>query len=138
MNRDLWCANLNDDPEDEILAANADGSIYCLDDSGTQLWSFKANNAPMNAVCVIKHEGKTLVACGGYDCNIYYLSTKGKQLKTIPSSTYSKEKPWGKNKKKLPPAKRHVANFIRPIMIAGEEKLAVHGTHNSNTARGTL
>lgn len=139
MNRDLWCADINGDETDEILAANADGTLTCLSSAGKRLWQFKANDAPMNAVCVLHHAGKRYVVCGGYDNSIYILSPAGKRLKVLHSSTYSIEKSWGKGHKPIPPSNRHVANFIRPLRRAdGMQILAVLGTLNSNQTRGSV
>ena len=139
MNRDLWCADIIGDASDEILAANADGSIYCLDSAGSLIWKFKPSDAPMNSVCVVHRDGNSFVACGGYDMNLHYLSGDGSLLKTIDSASYSQEKPWGKNYKQLPPDNKHIANFIRPIRKKnGQELLAVHGAIWSNNGAGHL
>ncbi|CAA6692397.1 MULTISPECIES: hypothetical protein [unclassified Lentimonas] len=140
MNRDIWCADITGNGSDEILAANADGSLYCLDGSGATMWQFKPSDAPMNAVSVVTHEGLPYVVCGGYDKNIYYLNTKGDLVKTIASATYSKDKPWGKaSKKRIPPGPAHIANFIRTVRAAdGSEALLVHGNVYSNASIGTV
>jgi len=139
MNRDLWCADLTGDGADEILAANADGSVYCLDHRGELQWTFRPSNAPMNTVCVIRKNRIPYVVCGGYDTNIYYLDCQGKPVKTIDSKSYSVEKPWGKGERRIPPTGRHLANFLRPFRRTdGTEVLAVHGVIYSNSARGRL
>lgn len=38
MNHHRWYAALMGDRIDENLAANADGSIYCIERNGTILW----------------------------------------------------------------------------------------------------
>ena len=106
MNRDLWCADLTGDGADEILAANADGSVYCLDHRGELQWTFRPSDAPMNTVCVIRKNRIPYVVCGGYDTNIYYLDGQGKPVKTIESKSYSLEKPWGKGERRIPPSKQ--------------------------------
>lgn len=139
MNHDLWCGDITGDGTDEVLAANADGSIYCLDGAGTLRWTFKPDDAPMNAVCVIHADKKPYVVCGGYDKNIYYLSPGGKLVKMIASSTYSKEKTWGKGEQRIPESGQHVANFLRPVRLKnGEEDLAVHAANNSNSGSGSV
>lgn len=140
MNHDIWCEDLTNDGSDEILLANADGTIYCLDDNGKLLWSFKKNNAPMYALCVIHKNNTPYVVCGGFDKNIYYLSAKGELVKEIPSSLYSIEKPWGKKGyKRMPESNNHTANFLRKIKKAdGSEQLCVHGIVNSMSASGSL
>ena len=137
MNHDLWCEDINGDGSDEVLAANADGSVYCLDGAGQLLWQFKPNEAPMNAVCVIRQSRSVYVVCGGYDKSYYYLSTDGQQVKEIKSATYSVEKSWGSGF--IPPKYRHTVNFLRRIPQAdGSDVLAVHGILNSNAAPGSI
>jgi hypothetical protein len=139
MNRDLWCADITGNGSDEILAANADGTLYCLDANGDLLWKFRPSDAPMSAVTVVHHEGSPYVVCGGYDKNIYYLTAQGELVKTIASSTYSKEKPWGKEEKRIPPKFQHIANFIRTVRGPdGQEAIAVHATLYSNSSTGSI
>lgn len=136
MNHDVWCEDITGDGSDEILAANADGAVYCLSKNGDQLWQFRTNNAPMYAVCVIHDKGTPYVVCGGFDNCIYYLSATGKLVKKLPSSGYSIAKPWGKN---APPAGLHMANFLRPIhQPDGNDVLLVHGSMNGMQDRGVL
>ncbi len=137
MNHDLWCADITGDSSDEILAANADGSLYCLDSAGKLLWKFKPSDAPMNQVCVVRKKNTPYVVCGGYDMNLYYLSGEGELIKTVSPETYSKEKPWGK--KGIPPDNKHVPNFIRPLKRKGkDDAVAVHGVIWSTSATGHL
>jgi len=128
MNHDLWCDDLTGDGNDEILAANADGSVYCLDHAGKLLWTFKANDAPMYSVCVVSKGGVPYVACGGYDKSFCYVSRSGKLVRRVHSSTYSKERTWGKGPKRIPPKGIHSVNFLRRVRAKdGKELLVVHG-----------
>lgn len=139
MNHDIWCSDINNDTTDEILVANADGTIYCLDNEGKLLWKFNKNTAPMYAVCTVKKGSKKYVVAGGFDKSIYYLSPNGKMLKEIKSSTYSIEKPWAQFKKDLPESNVSTANFIRPIPKKnGDDVLAVLGTNNHMNVPGTM
>lgn len=139
MVHDLWCDDLTGDGVDEILVANADGTLYCLDSSGDLQWAFKQNDAPMYAVCVVHDgQGAPYVVCGGYDLNIYYLSPDGQLVKRIHSSTYGQETAYKKLSGHLPPNKLHIANFLRPIQVGGVEKLAVHGVMNNMQMPGYL
>ena len=91
MNRDLWCADITGDGSDEILAANADGALYCISDQGNLMWTFKPSDAPMSAVCVVHAtNGTPYVVCGGYELKLHYLDAKGKRVKTIDSTAYGK------------------------------------------------
>lgn len=140
MNHDLWCEDITGDGNDEILAANADGHLYCLNTLGKLVWKFKMNDAPMYAVCVVHQGDKPLVVCGGFDNNIYYLSAQGKQVKVLPSKGYSIAKPWGNDPAHpKPPKNLHYANFLRKIVMAdGSEQLVVHGCMNHMQDKGVL
>jgi hypothetical protein len=140
MNRDLWAEDITGNGSDEILAANADGSVYCLNAKGELQWRFKKNDAPMNAVCVVHRGGAAYVVCGSYDNSIYYLSPKGQLVKEIPSKTYSQEKPWGNDPHKAAPkGNLHVANFLRKLRQQdGSEVLVVDGANNSMSGKGTI
>lgn len=140
MNHDLWCADITGDGTDEIFAANANGTVYCLNSSGKILWKFKKNDAPMYSVCVIKKAKTPYVVCGGFDKSIYYLNNKGKMVKEVSSYAYSNENP-GAYSKAIPDSGCHLANFIRPIAKAdGSQVLAVQGLIHTMAigARGSL
>lgn len=136
MNHDVWCDDITGDGIDEILAANADGNIYCLDKTGTLLWQFMQDEVPMFSVCAIKHNTTHYVVASSLDLSIYYISATGNFVKEIPSSTYSEETTWGDD---APPSKRHLANFVRTIKTSnGAEDLLVHGCVNTNSTNGSL
>ncbi len=127
MNHDMWCDDMNKDGDDEILLANADGAIYCLNSKGQLLWDFKPNEAPMYAVCTVKKNEQVYVVGGGYDKSIYYLDVKGQLVKEVSSYNYSRQSPW-KYSKPVPDSTCHIANFIRPVKNPdGSVVLAVHG-----------
>ncbi|MDW5288096.1 hypothetical protein [Formosa sp. PL04] len=139
MNHDIWAGDIDNDGIDEIFAANANGTTYCLNSKGELLWEFKQNEAPMYSVCVIKEEDKAYVVCGGYDNSFYYVSSKGELISEIASSTYSVEKPFSKAAKDLPPSGLHITNFLRPAKLAnGKEILVVHGVQNSMNSNGAV
>ncbi|WP_298493943.1 WD40 repeat domain-containing protein [uncultured Algibacter sp.] len=139
INHDVWCDDINADGIDEILIANADGTIYCIDSKGNTLWSFKKNDAPMYAVSVINNGKESFVVAGGFDKLIYYLSSEGKEIKAIHSNTFSIEKPWSYNDKLMPKPNECTANFIRPLKKAdGSEVLVVLGSNNHMNVPGTL
>ncbi len=137
MNHDLWCGDLTGDGIDEILVANANGVVYCIDHKGKSLWEFSKNEAPMYAICVVHKEDTPYVVCGGFDLSVYYLNAEGEEVKELKSSTYSNEKPWGEEPK---PAKFvHMSNFLRPVKKAdGSEALAIVGTNNHMQVAGTV
>ncbi|WP_010135928.1 PQQ-binding-like beta-propeller repeat protein [Ochrovirga pacifica] len=139
MNHDLWSGDLDGDAIDEVVVANANGTIYCVNSFGEVMWSFQKNQAPMYAVTMVKKEDKTYVVAGGFDTSLYYLSAQGTLIKEIKTSRFSIEKPWSKNKKELPKAGIATANFIRPYQKSdGTNGLVVLGTNNHMNVPGTL
>ncbi|WP_075601957.1 outer membrane protein assembly factor BamB family protein [Saccharicrinis aurantiacus] len=140
MNHELWAEDITGDGKDEVFAANADGNLYCLDAKGKVLWQFKNSETPMYAIAVVHKEGTPYVVCGDYSNSIFYLDVKGKKIKEVKSSTYSKEKTFGDvTEIKMPPKNTHIANFLRKVKLAdGSEKLAVLGTNNSMQTTGSL
>ena len=137
MNHDLWCADLTGDGIDEILAANADGSVYCLNVRGETQWQFKKNDVPMYSVCAVKNGDTPYIACGGFDMNMYYLDAKGKLISTVASSTYSKQKAW--DAEAGAPSNVHNVNFVRPFPTSdGKEKLMMAGFNNHMQEAGVL
>lgn len=140
MNHALWSADITGDGNDEVFAANADGSLYCVSSKGELLWKFRKNEAPMYAVTVVHKDHVPYVVCGGFDNSIYYLNAKGEEIKEIKSSSYSVEKSFGDPKEAtVPPNNVHMSNFLRVIKQAdGTEKLAVLGTNNSMQNTGSI
>ncbi len=137
MNRDIWAGDITGDGYDEVFAASANGTLYALSDKGETLWTFKQNDAPLNAVATVKKSGTPYVVVGGYDKNLYYLNANGELEKTIASSTYSIDKSWGKGI--VPPKFLHITNFIRPVKIdENNDNLVIHGVLNSNSGTGTV
>ncbi|MFI3322694.1 MAG: hypothetical protein R3Y50_09250 [Rikenellaceae bacterium] len=143
MIHDIWCEDIIGDSDAEILAANANGTLYCLDSNGEILWEFSAYNGvhrtPMYAVTVVKDSQHTpYVVCGDYSGNIYYVSGKGKEVKTIHSSKYSNIMPWGEINDR-PADKVHNANFLRPLPLQdGSDLLVIHGSNNHMQSTGML
>jgi lambda-carrageenase len=142
MIHDLWCGDLTGDGVDDVLAANADGYVYCLDGvTGKQLWSFAPTDGPhktpMYAVCTTKAvDGTKYVACGGHDKSFYWLSATGRKLKAIASSTYSQDRPWGSAKAA---GFGHSVNFLLPIpQQGGSADLALCGTMSHMQSPGSL
>lgn len=135
VNHDLYCSDIDGDGRDEILIANADGSLYCLDSQGVQRWAFKQNDVPLYAVTALKNSGETTIVCGGYDLNIYCLSQSGELLSSYPSTSYSITKDWAKRGEKRASAS---ANFLRMVRVDGRELLAIHGVVHSLAGNGAI
>ncbi|WP_303317278.1 hypothetical protein Q4Q34_01645 [Flavivirga abyssicola] len=141
MNHEIWVEDINLDGNDEVLAANANGTLYCLSAEGKLLWKFKQNDVPLLSVCVIHQKGEKApyIATGGNDQNLYYVSNKGELLKTIPSISYKTTvKP---NKVWIDdgtlPKNVHTVNFLRPMpQEDGSDILALEGiVSNTDTNR---
>ncbi|WP_366184309.1 hypothetical protein [Flavobacterium ovatum] len=128
MNNDIYCADIDDDGKDEILAPNADGNLYCLDDDGKLLWKFKKNSAPILSATMVSKDKINYVVCGGYDKNIHYLTADGKLLKYIPSASYSVENKF----------KDHAINYLRTIQQKGKDVLVALSAFNTNYDQGVL
>ncbi|MDZ8120502.1 hypothetical protein [Pontiella agarivorans] len=130
MNHDLWCDDLTGDGTDEILVANADGRVYCVDSStGSNVWNYVPNDGghlpPMYAVCTVHSNGTPYVVCGAFDKFIHYIDAAGAPVKSVDSHPYSIANTWGNT---APPDKYHNANFLRPFITNGVEKLALLGS----------
>ena len=137
MNHDLWCEDITGDGKDEVMAANADGTLYCLNEKGELMWQFKQNDAPMYSVCAVTKEGTSYVVCGSYDKNLYYLSASGEKVKVLPSSAYNTRKARGKGANKT--TQEHLVNVLRKMKAAdGSEHLVMHITSNSMQDRGEV
>ncbi|RMD76528.1 MAG: hypothetical protein D6820_12570, partial [Lentisphaerae bacterium] len=142
MVHDLWPHDLDRDGSDELLVACADGYLYCLDGKNGEIqWTFSparsVHKTPMYAVCTVRDRaGNVFIACGNFDKNLYYLNTKGQKLKTVRSSLYSRDIPWG-NAKAV--GYGHAVNFLRPVSQPdGGEHLALVSMMNHMQSPGSL
>lgn len=134
MVHDIWCADITGDGDDEILIANASGSIYCLNKNGELQWEYQKNEVPMYAVAVVKKEGTPYVVAGSLDLNCYYLSSTGDLVKELKSSSYSEEKTWGETTAK---DNVHYANFLRPMFKDDDNDILVmHASNNHMQDKG--
>jgi len=140
MNHDIWCGDITKDGIDEILVASASGTIFCLNSEGKTLWEFQQNEFPMISVCSVKDKsGASYIACGGGDMNFYFLSAKGKLLKTIASSTYSDMKPNSRFDDGHMLRNVHTINFLRPIpQPDGSDILVLNGVISHGARPSTL
>lgn len=75
--------DVNNDNNDDVLAASADGNIYCLDSSGELLWKFNPGyKVRFSEVAVVKNSNKIQIFAGGNDYQLYELDTNGKLVST--------------------------------------------------------
>ncbi|WP_139957412.1 hypothetical protein [Flavicella sediminum] len=134
MVHDFWCADITADGNDEILIANADGTVYCLNFKGKLLWKYQKNEVPMYAITVVKKEGTPYVVAGSLDLNAYYLSAEGSLVKELKSADYSQEKTWGTTTAKN---NVHYTNFLRPVKKdADNDYLIMHASNNPSQDKG--
>lgn len=139
MNHDIWVGDLDNDGIDEIVVANANGSVYCLDSQGVLKWQLDLGMTPVYSVSAIQVKGKMYVVCGAMDKNMYYITAEGVLAKTIPSENYSIEKTWGKTHQMPPPdSNQHITNFIRKAKFKGKSIVVVHGAVHATAAKGNL
>lgn len=77
----IVAADVNNDGNDEVIAASGDGSIYCYTSKGKLLWQFTPQEkVRFSEVAVLKLDDKVRVFAGGNDQNLYELDESGKQL----------------------------------------------------------
>ncbi|MBK1875784.1 hypothetical protein [Pelagicoccus mobilis] len=77
--------DVDGDGSDELLAASADGNIYCWSGDGNLNWSFNPGyKVRFSELAALKIEGETRVFAGGNNFKFYELSSKGKLLSETP------------------------------------------------------
>lgn len=144
MVHDLWCDDLDGDGIDEILVANADGLLYCLNAQGKLIWKFEPNDGgqlpPMYAVCTIRDSKQAAyVVCGGMDQSFYYLSASGDLIKEVKSTDFSKVKSRAWKGRASPGNNALTVNFLRPMPQAdGSDHVILHATNNHMQSTGSL
>ncbi|MBU2947155.1 WD40 repeat domain-containing protein [Zobellia uliginosa] len=78
---EIEAVDINNDGNDDLIAANANGNIYCYDSSGKLLWQFTSDHkVRFSEVAVVKNNGKIQVFAGGNDYTLYELDAKGKLI----------------------------------------------------------
>ena len=76
---EIEATDINNDGNDELLAANANGNIYCYNSSGKLLWQFASDHkVRFSEVAVVNNNGKVQIFAGGNDYTLYELDAKGK------------------------------------------------------------
>ncbi|TXG36111.1 PQQ-binding-like beta-propeller repeat protein [Seonamhaeicola maritimus] len=136
MVHDMWCEDIDGDEHEEILIANANGTIYCLDQQGKVVWEYSKNEVPMYSVCVVKKDGTPYVVSGSLDLNVYYLSASGELVRDLKSESYSQEKTWGTTTAK---DFVHYANFLRKYQKDDDNDILVmHVSNNPSQDRGAI
>lgn len=76
---EIDAADINEDGNDELLAASGNGTIYCWNYTGKLLWEYRPEKkVRFSEVAVVKNNGKSQIFAGGNDYALYELDTHGK------------------------------------------------------------
>ncbi|WP_282122103.1 hypothetical protein [Algibacter mikhailovii] len=75
---DIEASDIDGDGNDELLAANANGNIYCYNGQGILLWKFQPKHkVRFSEVAVVKNNAKVQIFAGGNDYYLYELDVQG-------------------------------------------------------------
>ncbi|WP_298493967.1 hypothetical protein [uncultured Algibacter sp.] len=75
---EIEASDINNDGNDDLITANANGTINCYDSSGKLLWTFTSNHkVRFSEVAVVKNNNKIQIFAGGNDYILYELDSKG-------------------------------------------------------------
>ncbi|TYA71722.1 hypothetical protein [Seonamhaeicola marinus] len=80
---EIEAADITNDGNDELLAASANGTIYCWNHKGKLLWKYSPEHkVRFSEVAVVKNSGKIQVFAGGNDYKLYELNAQGELAST--------------------------------------------------------
>lgn len=80
---EIIASDIDGDKNDDLLAASANGTIYCWSGTGKLLWEFTPDHkVRFSEVAVTKNNEKIQVFAGGNDYLLYELDVKGKLVST--------------------------------------------------------
>ncbi|MDO7136017.1 hypothetical protein [Algibacter lectus] len=74
---EINAVDINGDKNDDLIAASADGNIYCWDSSGKLLWKFNPDHKVRFSEIAVVNNGKIQIFAGGNDYKLYELNTEG-------------------------------------------------------------
>ncbi|GAA3617298.1 hypothetical protein Q4Q39_00395 [Flavivirga amylovorans] len=75
---EIEASDINNDGNDDLIAASGNGNIYCWDSSGKLLWKFTPDHkVRFSEVAVINQNGKVQIFAGGNDYKLYELDANG-------------------------------------------------------------
>ncbi|WP_010136728.1 pyrrolo-quinoline quinone [Ochrovirga pacifica] len=75
---EIEAADIDDDGNDDLLAASANGTIYCWASNGKLLWKFVSSPKVRFSEIALVNNGKLQVFAGGNDEYLYELNAQGK------------------------------------------------------------
>ncbi|WP_111708874.1 PQQ-binding-like beta-propeller repeat protein [Lutibacter citreus] len=81
---EINAVDVNEDGNDDLIAASGDGNIYCWDSNGSLLWKFTPEvKVRFSEVAVVNNRTIQIFA-GGNNNKLYELDSKGKLVSTTP------------------------------------------------------
>ncbi|MDO7173156.1 hypothetical protein [Mariniflexile sp. AS56] len=76
---EMNATDVNGDGNDDLVAASADGNIYCWESNGKLLWKFNpGHKVRFSEIAVVRNNGKLQIFAGGNDYKLYEIDAKGK------------------------------------------------------------
>lgn len=73
--------DINGDAIDELLAASANGKIYCWDNKGELKWEYTPEyKVRFSEIAVVTNKGKVQIFAGGNNYKLYELNAEGKEV----------------------------------------------------------
>ena len=81
---EINAVDVNNDGNEDVIAASGDGNIYCWDSKGTLLWKFNPGHKVRFSEVAIVNNGKIQIFAGGNNYKLYELDSKGKLVSTTP------------------------------------------------------
>ncbi len=78
--------DIDGDKDDELLAASADGHIYCYDATGKMLWKYAPEAKVRFSEVAVVNNGKVQIFAGGNDYKLYELNAEGELVGTTKIS----------------------------------------------------
>ncbi|WP_435314856.1 hypothetical protein [Cellulophaga fucicola] len=78
----IVAADITNNGKEELIAASADGSIYCYTSTGKLLWNYTPKHKVRFSEVAVVNNGKPQIFAGGNDYNLYELNAKGELVST--------------------------------------------------------
>ncbi|NJB83547.1 hypothetical protein [Wenyingzhuangia aestuarii] len=79
---EIEAADVNGDANDDLLAASANGTIYCWSSKGKLLWKFTPDHKVRFSEIAVVNNGSVQIFAGGNDYQLYELNSQGKLIST--------------------------------------------------------
>ncbi|MDO6492399.1 MULTISPECIES: PQQ-binding-like beta-propeller repeat protein [unclassified Cellulophaga] len=78
----IVAADITNNGKDELIAASANGSIYCYNSTGKVLWTFTPKDKVRFSEVAVVNNGKPQIFAGGNNYKLYELNAKGSLVST--------------------------------------------------------